>query len=69
LANGTKLGSKHLCKVLYNVSSFRSLPAKFGSIWISCFREDFLIALADQKKEIILAAMSVGRMKSNEEAL
>jgi hypothetical protein len=24
--NGTKLGSKHLCKVLYKVSPFRSVP-------------------------------------------
>jgi hypothetical protein len=28
--NGTKLGSKHLCKVLYKVSPFRSVPQQ---IW------------------------------------
>jgi hypothetical protein len=46
------------------------LPAKFGSIWPSCFRgEDFFLTLANQKKELILVAMFVGRMEPNEEAL
>jgi hypothetical protein len=42
------------------------LPAKFGSIWPSCFRGNFL-TLANQKKELILAAMFVGQMEPNEE--
>jgi hypothetical protein len=54
LPNGTKLGRKHLCK--------------FGSIWPSSFRGDFLI-VANQKKELLLAAMFIGRMEPNEEAL
>jgi hypothetical protein len=47
------------------------LPAKFGSIWPSCFRgEDFFnqavseekifLTLANQKTELILMAMFVG---------
>jgi hypothetical protein len=46
-----------------------TIYAKFGSIWPSCFREDFFLSLANQKKELILAAMFVGRMEPNEEAL
>jgi hypothetical protein len=45
------------------------LPAKFGSIWPSCFRGEVFLTLANQKKELILAAMFVGRMEPNEEAL
>jgi hypothetical protein len=42
------------------------LPAKFGSIWPSCFRgEDFFLTLANQKKKLILVAMFVGRMEPN----
>jgi hypothetical protein len=34
------------------------LPAKFGSIWPSCFRgEDFFLTLANQKRKLILVAM------------
>ena len=44
------------------------LPAKFGSIWPSSFRGDFLIVV-NQKKELLLAAMFIGRMEPNEEAL
>ena len=36
--NGAKLGRKHLCKVLYKVSSFRSvLPANMAAKSNSCF--------------------------------
>jgi hypothetical protein len=45
------------------------LLAKFGSIWPSCFRREDFLTLANQKKELILAAMFVGRMEPNEEAL
>jgi 3',5'-cyclic AMP phosphodiesterase CpdA len=52
--NGTKLGSKHLCKVLYKVSHPGTIYAKFGSIWPSCFRgEDFFI-ISQSEKRIIL---------------
>ena len=37
------------------------LPAKFGSIWPSSFREDFFFTLANQKKELLLAAIFVGK--------
>jgi hypothetical protein len=46
------------------------LPAKFGSIWPSCFRgEDFFNISQSKKKELILVAMFVGQMEPNEEAL
>jgi hypothetical protein len=45
------------------------LPSKFGSIWPSCFRGEDFFTLANQKKELILAAMFVGRMEPNKEAL
>jgi hypothetical protein len=70
--NGTKLGSKHLCKVLYKVSSFRSVPPtnNFLIYLAKLFqRRNFFLTLANQKKELILAAMFVGRMEPNEEAL
>jgi hypothetical protein len=36
--NGTKLGSKHLCKVLYTVSPFRSVPpTNMAAKGNSCF--------------------------------
>ena len=36
--NGTKLGSKHLCKVLYKVSLFRSVPpTNMATKGNSCF--------------------------------
>jgi hypothetical protein len=44
------------------------LPAKFGSIWPSCFREDFF-NISQSEKKLILAAMFVGRMEPSEEAL
>jgi hypothetical protein len=37
------------------------LPAKFGLIWPSSFREDFFFTLANQKKELLLAAIFVGK--------
>jgi hypothetical protein len=46
-----------------------TIYAKFGSIWPSCFRGEDFLTLANQKKELILAAMFVGRMEPNEEAL
>jgi hypothetical protein len=45
------------------------LSAKFGSVWPCCFRGEDFLTLANQKKELILVAMSVGRMEPNEEAL
>jgi hypothetical protein len=56
--NGIKLGSKHLCKVIYKVSPFRSVS-----------EEKIFLTLANQKKELILVAMFVGQMEPNEEAL
>jgi hypothetical protein len=60
--NGTKLGRKHLYKVLYKVSSFRPIPPTNMAAKI-------FLTLANQKKEIILVAMFVGRMEPNKEAL
>jgi hypothetical protein len=51
---GAKLGRKHLCKGLYKVSSLHS-------VWPT--------NIANQKKELLLAAMFIGRMEPNEEAL
>jgi hypothetical protein len=45
------------------------LPAKFGSIWPSSFRGEDFLTLANQKKELLLAAMFIGRMEPNEEDL
>ena len=45
------------------------LPAKFGSIWPSCFRGEDFFNISQSKKELILVAMFVGRMEPNEEAL
>jgi hypothetical protein len=50
--NGAKLGRKHLCKVLYKVSSFNSIGT-----------------LANQKQELLLAAIFVGQTERNEETL
>jgi hypothetical protein len=44
------------------------LPIVFRYIWPSGFRKDFKKS-TNQKKELILVAMFVGRMESNEEAL
>jgi hypothetical protein len=62
--NGAKLGRKHLCKVLYKVSSFRSVwPTNMA------VSEEIFLTLANQKKELLLVAMFVGRMEPYEEAL
>jgi hypothetical protein len=45
------------------------LPAKFGSIWPSSFRGEDFLTLANQKKEMLLAALFVGQMERNEETL
>jgi hypothetical protein len=45
------------------------LPVKFGSIWSSCFRGEDFFNINQSEKELILAAMSVGRMEPNDEAL
>jgi hypothetical protein len=67
--NRAKLGRKHLCKVLYKVSSFHSVwPTNMAAKSDSVSEEIFLI-VASQKKELLLAAMFIGRMEPNEEAL
>ena len=45
------------------------LPAKFGSIWPSSFRGEDFLTLANQKKEMLLAALFVGQKERNEETL
>jgi hypothetical protein len=45
------------------------LLAKFGSIWPSCFRGVNFFNISQSEKRINLAAMFVGRMEPNEEAL
>jgi hypothetical protein len=45
------------------------LPAKVGSIWPSSFRGGDVLTLANQKQDLLLAAMFIGRMEPNEEAL
>jgi hypothetical protein len=62
--NGTKLGRKHLCKILYKASSY-------GSIWPTnmATKSNSFLTLANQKKELLFAAMFIGRMEPNEEAL
>ena len=47
------------------------LPAKFGSILPSSFREDFFkqYSVANQKQELPLAAIFVGGTERNEEVL
>jgi hypothetical protein len=45
------------------------LPAKVGSIWPSSFRGEDVLTLANQKQDLLLAAMFIGRMEPNEEAL
>ena len=45
------------------------LPAKVGSIWPRSFRGEDVLTLANQKQELLLAAMFIGRMEPNEEAL
>jgi hypothetical protein len=45
------------------------LPAKFDSIWPSCFKGEDFLTLANQKTKLILVAMFVGQMEPNEEAI
>jgi hypothetical protein len=66
--NGAKLGRKHLCKVLYKVSSFGSCQD-----WLHLAkqfqRRRFFLTVANQKQELLLAAIFVGQMERNEETL
>jgi hypothetical protein len=55
--NGAKLGRKHLCKGLYKVSS------------LHVSEEKICLTLANQKQELLLAAIFVGQMEPNEDAL
>jgi hypothetical protein len=41
------------------------LPAKFGSIWPSSFRGEFFLTLANQKQDLLLAAIFVGLLLKN----
>jgi hypothetical protein len=45
------------------------LPGKFGSICQAVSEEKIFLTLANQKKELLLAAMFIRRMEPNEEAL
>jgi hypothetical protein len=45
------------------------LPAKLRSIWPSCLRGEDFFNINQSEKKKILAAMFVGRMEPNEEAL
>ena len=56
----------HLCQVWTLHRCFLSNLAPFGQ---AVSEEKIFLTLANQKKELILAAMSVGRMEPNEEAL
>jgi hypothetical protein len=44
------------------------LPAKFGSIWPSCFRGEDFFNISQSEKRINLGGQVVGRMEPNEEA-
>ena len=44
-------------------------PAKVGSVWPSSFKGEDVLTLANQKQDLFLAAMFIGRMEPNEEAL
>ena len=57
--------SDHLCQVWTLHRCFLSSLAPFGQT----VSEEIFLTLANQKKELILAAMSVDRMEPNEEAL
>jgi hypothetical protein len=39
------------------------LPAKFRFIWPSSFREEDFLTVANQKQEMLLAAIFVGQME------
>jgi hypothetical protein len=56
----------HLCQVWTLHRCFLPSFAPFGQV---VSEEKIFLALANQKKELILAAMFVGRMEPNEEAL
>ena len=45
------------------------LPAKFGLIWPKSFRGEYFLTLANQKQELLLAAIFVGQAERNEETL
>ena len=44
------------------------LPARIGLIWPRSFREE-LLTLANQKQELLLAAIFVGQMERSEATL
>jgi hypothetical protein len=74
--NGTKLGRKHLCKILYKSSSYGSIwppRAILFSDWLmlkkSSLGEKISLTLANQKQELLLAAIFVGQTERNEETL
>ena len=45
------------------------LPAKFGLIWPRSFRGEFFFTVANQKQELPLVAIFVGKTGRNEETL
>ena len=55
----------HLCQVWALHRCFLPSLAPFGQ----AVSEEIFLTLANQKKELILAAMFVGQMEPNEEAL
>jgi hypothetical protein len=57
--NGTKLGRKQLCRILYKTSSYGFCQA---------VSEKIFLTVANQKKELLLVAMFVGQMEPYEEA-
>ena len=57
--------SDNLCQVWALHRCFLPSLAPFGQ----AVSEEILLTLANQKKELILAAMSVGQMEPNEEDL
>jgi hypothetical protein len=70
--NGTKLGRKHLCKILYKASSYGSIwPTIMGSAPFgqAVSEEKICLPVANQKQELLLAAIFVGQTERNEETL
>jgi hypothetical protein len=58
--NGTKLGRKHLCRILYpSLAPFCQAVSE----------EKIFLTLANQKKKLLLVAMFFGQMESYEDAL
>jgi hypothetical protein len=45
------------------------LPAKFGLIWPKISEEKICLTVANQKQELLLAAIFVGKTERNEETL